>query len=130
MSINKSTIITNIKDFLKEAKNESDMNKSNIIPKANFDNFLSTKENKKENENNKSDNKSSSNSEYEDAVDHLNEDETNLNTKKEDENEKNENSEKKIEEKKEENGIGDEIKKFKPNMVTFQDESDSDSDSE
>ena len=43
-NVNKSTIITNIKDFLKEAKAESDMNKSNIIPKSNYDNFLSTKE--------------------------------------------------------------------------------------
>ena len=48
MSINKSTIITNIKDFLKEAKNESDMNKSNIIPKANYNNIISPEEIKKE----------------------------------------------------------------------------------
>ena len=48
MSINKSTIITNIKDFLKEAKNESDMNKSNIIPKANYTNIISPEEIKKE----------------------------------------------------------------------------------
>ena len=69
MSINKSTIITNIKDFLKDAKNESDMNKSNIIPKANYTNIISPKEIKKESDKKKTDNNSSSSGEYEDAID-------------------------------------------------------------
>ena len=109
MSINKSTIITNIKDFLKDAKNESDMNKSNIIPKANYNNIISPEENKKESDKKKTDNNSSSSGEYEDAIDK---------TIKEPQDET-----QKIEEEKkenEENNNKNEIKKFKPNVVTIE----------